>query len=333
MSDTNPERVVATLQKIFSTEKILELHKLPEKTVNELYSFKVEDKKYIIKILTRPPVSEMDDYRLEKEANLMKRFASLSKTTSSSSKEIYNVPVPEIIHIENDAKDIGYKFIIITFIEGVPIEEIWEKITKEEKSHIIADFAKIVKNLHELKFNMFGDIEEYNCPRRFYSMVSLLKANTKRYTRMLGTSKLLPVKLVTKAQNFIENNLDKAKFVAEPHLVHSDLYQQNVLVIKQDTWKINAILDFEWSYAADPLIDLFDIEKDWMLESDLVKVFFDNYSLDKKINLDDYRLEEKILKMISFLATITVGWVFFHPTEANINRVENGIKKILENEI
>lgn len=116
MSDTNPERVVATLQKIFSTEKILELHKLPEKTVNELYSFKVEDKKYIIKILTRPPVSEMDNYRLEKEANLMKRIISINKTTSSSSKEIYNVPVPEIIHIENNAKDIGYKFIIMTFI-------------------------------------------------------------------------------------------------------------------------------------------------------------------------------------------------------------------------
>lgn len=180
---------------------------------------------------------------------------------------------------------------------------------------------------------MFGDIEEYSCPRRFYSMVSLLKANTKRYTRMLGTSKLLPVKLVTQAQNFIENNLDKAKFVAEPHLVHSDLHPKNVLVIKQDTWKINAILDFEWSYAADPLIDLFDIERDWKLDSELFSVFLKNYSLDNKLDLDEYRLEEKIFKMVALLATTTVGWVFFHPTEENITRVENEITKILENEI
>ena len=62
MSDTNKEKIEATLQKIFSSEKILELHKLPEKTVNELYSFKVEEKKYIIKILTRQPISEMDIY-------------------------------------------------------------------------------------------------------------------------------------------------------------------------------------------------------------------------------------------------------------------------------
>ena len=275
----------------------------------------------------------MDNYRLEKEANLMKRFTSINKTTSGSSKGSYNVPVPEIIRIENDAKYIGYRFIIMTFVEGDPLEEIWKKITVDERTQIIVDFANIVRNLHSLKFDMFGDIEEYSCPRRFYSMKSLLKANTRRYARMLGASKLLPIKLVTLTQNFIENNLDKTKFLAEPYLVHSDLHPKNVIVIKQDTWKINAILDFEWSYAADPIIDLFDIEKDWMLDSDLVKVFFDTYSLNKKLNLDDYRLEEKILKMISFLATTTVGWVFFHPTKANITRVEKGITKILENEI
>lgn len=333
MSEIDPGKILTTLQTIFSTTKIFDMQKLPEKTVNELYSFKVEDKKYIIKIQTRPPISELDNYRLEKEANLMKRFTSINKTTSGTSKESLNVPVPEIIHIENDTKDIGFRFIVMTYVEGETLEEIWEKISVDEKSHIVTEFAKIVRNLHNLRFDMYGDIEEYSCPRRFYSMNSLLKGNLRRYARMLGTSKLLPIKLVTQAQNFIESNLDKTKFVSEPFLVHSDLHPKNVIVIKQDTWKINAILDFEWSYAADPIFDLFDIEKDWMLDADLVRVFLENYSLDKKIDLDDYRLEEKIFKMISLLATITVGWVFFHPTKANITRVEKGITKMLENEV
>ena len=333
MSETDPVKILTTLQTIFSTEKIFDLLKLPDKTVNELYSFKVKNKKFIIKILTRPPISEMDNFRLEKEANLMKRFTSRNKTISSSSKDSCFVPVPEIRYIENETKNIGYKFNIMSFVEGQSLNVAWEKMTTEVKSQIIAEFAKIVSNIHGLKFDMFGDIEEYSCPRRFYSLTNMLKTNSRRYTGMLGTSKLLPVKLVSQAQNFIESNLDKAKFVANPYLVHSDLHPKNVIVIKQDTWKINAILDFEWSYAADPLFDLFDIEKDWMLDSDLLKIFLNNYSLDKKLDLDDYRLEEKIFKMISLLATITVGWVFFHPTEENITRVKDNISKILTSKV
>lgn len=62
MSDINPDKIITTLQTIFSTEKILDLQELSEKTVNELYSFNVENKKYVIKILTRQPISEMDIY-------------------------------------------------------------------------------------------------------------------------------------------------------------------------------------------------------------------------------------------------------------------------------
>ncbi|MHA1530426.1 MAG: hypothetical protein ACTSR6_00330 [Candidatus Heimdallarchaeota archaeon] len=62
MGDINPDKIITTLQTIFSTEKILDLQELSEKTVNELYSFNVENKKCVIKILTRQPISEMDIY-------------------------------------------------------------------------------------------------------------------------------------------------------------------------------------------------------------------------------------------------------------------------------
>lgn len=62
MGDINPDKIITTLQTIFSTEKILDLQELSEKTVNELYSFNVENKKYVIKILTRQPISEMGIY-------------------------------------------------------------------------------------------------------------------------------------------------------------------------------------------------------------------------------------------------------------------------------
>ncbi|MCK5185188.1 MAG: hypothetical protein ACTSQ3_02850 [Candidatus Heimdallarchaeota archaeon] len=62
MGDINPDKIITTLQTIFSTEKILDLQELSEKTVNELYSFNVENKKYVIKILTRQLISEMDIY-------------------------------------------------------------------------------------------------------------------------------------------------------------------------------------------------------------------------------------------------------------------------------
>jgi len=37
--------------------------------------------------------------------------------------------------------------------------------------------------------------------------------------------------------------------------------------------------------------------------------------------------------MIALLATTTVGWVFFHPTEENITRVKDNISKILTSKV
>ncbi len=320
LSNLNLDILLASLQKIFSTDKISCLSKHSNKTVNDIYSFMVEEEKFIIKILTRPPISEMDNYRLEKEAKIMIRLASV--------QDRYSIPVPEVKHIENNTAEIGYKFIILSYIDGVPVESIWDKLSKEERNQFLVEFAKISKSIHMTKFDMFGDIEEYSSPRRFYSLNSLLKANTRRYARMLGTSKLLPIKLVSQAQNFIERNLDKTNFTSEPFLVHSDLNSSNIIVKKEDSWNIKAILDFEWSYAADPLFDLFDIQAEWLLEAELLDIFLTNYS-EKKINLDCYLLEKKIYHIISLLATATVGWVFFHPNEENITRVTTRISELL----
>ena len=324
MINVNLEAFLETLKKIFSTDEIDELSRIQEKTVNDLYSFKVEEEKFIIKILTRPPISEMDKYRLDKEAKLILRLASV--------KDRFPIPVPRIIHNENDTKKIGYKFIIMSYVDGETAENVWAKTSREEKSQFLEEFAKITSSIHKANFEMFGDIEEYPTPRRFYSLNSLLKANTRRYAKMLGSSKLLPIKLVSKTQNFIERNLEKTNFTKEPFLVHSDLNLSNILVRKEDNWKIKAILDFEWSYAADPIFDLFDIYEEWQLDSEQLDIFFTNYS-EEKINLENFLLEKKIFHLIAQLATMTVGWVFFHPTEENITRVTNRIIDLLADDI
>ena len=113
------DKIKAFLSEKFQTDKIANVKLRLDPSVNHLVTFEIEKKKYIIKIMTRKPAAEHEYYRLKKEAEIMKNFKRLEESQKSSAKQNRIVPVPEVYHIENDEKKIGYKFIITDFVEAV----------------------------------------------------------------------------------------------------------------------------------------------------------------------------------------------------------------------
>ncbi len=329
VTELTSNSIKSILVEIFETDKIMKLQLLTKLAVNTLYSFEVEGKRYVMKILTRPVTVENEFYRLEKEAELMRQFSVVKKATGIPIKERSMVPVPEIFHIESDTNKLGCKFIIMSKVQGENLENIWIDLDSTKKEIFIEEFSKIVKNIHAVKFDMFGEIEEYRCPRRFYTYASFLKANLRRTTRLLGTRTIIPTNLIMKAQKFVEDNLDRVSYSSKPSLIHADLNPSNVVIKDKKSMKISAILDFEWSYAGDTLLELFDIQEMWLLDEQLEQIFFDNYGIEIP-NKNDVR--KRIYKIMAYLNTITYGWVYFHPTEENIERVIKCLKMNLGEE-
>nr|NHJ86813.1 aminoglycoside phosphotransferase family protein [Asgard group archaeon] len=300
---------------------------LDNKSVNELFAFNVKNQEYIVRILTRQPTAENEFYRFEKEAKLMQLFTQLKENISIAKKNQIHVPVPKLFHMESDDELIGYKFIIMEKINGKPLEVIWNDLTFETKAKVVTELAGIIKGIHSIDFDMFGEIEEYDCPRRYFSFTNFLKARVRKSILKLGKEKILPIKLITEVQKFIEMNLEQTNFGEKPILVHNDLNLTNILVSENGVLTIKAIIDFEWSFAGDPIVDLWELEEHLIKDEGLRKLFYEKYFDNKKANnIEEFSLEKRIYAAVSALETIAFGWVHFHPTEENINYV----REILE---
>ena len=178
---------------------------------------------------------------------------------------------------------------------------------------------------------MYGDIEEFSCPRKFFSYESMVKANARRSGRLIGQRNLISAKLVTKAVKFIEDNLEKLNFTTEPTLVHNDLNQTNIIVNKDNNnrWNIEAILDFEWAFSGNPIKDLFGIIEDFSLNKKLEKLFLETYFDGKFGSLEEFNIEQKINIITSLLDTTAFGWIHFHPTNENLAFVKKTLEEIL----
>ncbi|HUT82919.1 MAG TPA: aminoglycoside phosphotransferase family protein [Candidatus Bathyarchaeia archaeon] len=329
MFEDYSEKLKRILPKVFHVEEITNFKNMNNKSVNDLFSFNVEENEFIVRILIRQPMVENEYYRFEKEAKLMQLFTQLGKNVSVTKENQVFIPVPKLIHMESNDDLIGYKYLIMEKIDGISLEGVWNDLSFENKKKIVSELAQIIKGIHSIDYEMFGEIEEYDCPRRFYSMKSMLKSNVRKSVLKLGKKELLPIKLLIEIQKFVEKNLEKANFSNEPKLVHNDLNPSNILISNDANFSLKAILDFEWSYAGDPIVDFWELENHIIKEEELRDLFFERYFDGKDFNTQEFSLEKTVHKAISALDTVAFGWVHFHPTEENINHIKRVLEEII----
>lgn len=330
MNQINLDKIKVFLSEKFQTDEIVNVNIMLNPTVNHHVTFEVEKKKYIMKILTRKPAAEHEYYRLEKEADLLVHFKRLEESQKFSAKEYQKVPVPEIKHVEKDEKKIGFKFIITEFVEGELLEDIWSNLQKEEKERIVLQLADIIQSIHSIKYEMFGDLEEFDCPRKFYTYEGMIRSSIRRYARILGPKNLLPIKLITQAVKFVEDNINKIHLDFKPTLIHNDLHFGNIIIDKEaGEWIVKSIFDFEWAAAGNPIVDIMGAKEEFPLDNELRKLFLERYSRNKFDNLDDYKLEERINTIIFEMSSVAIGWINFHPTEENLSYAKKRIEKMI----
>ena len=93
---------------------------------------------------------------------------------------------------------------------------------------------------------------------------------------------------------------------------------------------INAILDFEWASSDIILRDLFRIQEEFLENKELEELFMGEYFQGDISNLNEFALESRIMNIIGEISTAAVGWVNFHPTKENLERVRKKIEKEIE---
>jgi len=320
MSSLDHKKAKEVIMEIFNSKNVSDFVPFPS-SVNTLLQFEIKNKKYMIKILTLPTLSEWENHRLDKEGKLLDFFTK---------HDSLNVPVPELIHIENKEKLIGYKFIIYRFVEGEVLWNIWQNMPQEERIPIIKELACIVRDIHSVEYDGFGEIEDIESVSRIASYKESIFSWIQELKEKIIEQEALPLELVEKAEKFIQDNIDNISYKPKPTLVHNDIHQANIVVKKdkQGTYKIQAIVDWEWACSTNLLDDLFWI-KDMVLETkELESTFYLEYFQGERDNIDDFVVDRKISNICLALDSAAYIWPNHPPTDEEVEEVK---QSILEN--
>jgi aminoglycoside phosphotransferase (APT) family kinase protein len=329
MSNLKQEKVRDVLKKIFKTDKISEFTILPS-YVNTVYLFEVNNEKFVIKIMTLPITSEWERYRLEKEAKLMEIFTEYRKMKKT--KDSILVPTPESYYIGNDESLLGYRFIIYRYVEGEILYLNWNNLSKDNKISIAKEYGQIFRDIHKVKYDWYGEIEDCDSVTRHTDYNESVFAYLYKCTKKIRELNKIPEELIKQVEKYVEDNITKVGFKPEPVLVHNDLHHANTIVAKNNDGKyqIVAIVDWEWACADNPIIDLFYFRDMVLEDKDLEEAFFNEYFIGERLTLDEFTMDYKIYNLFMALDDIAFGGTFFNPTEENINNAINLIKENLK---
>jgi len=319
MSTLDHKKVKEIIKKIFKCTKVSDFVSFPS-SVNTLLQFEIKNEKYMIKILTLPTLAEWENYRLEKEGKLLEFF---------SKHDSLSVPVPELVHIENNVELIGYRFIIYRFVDGVVLWSIWRDLPQEERILILKELAGIVSEIHTVEYDWYGEIEDIESVTKYPTFKEAILEWIQELKEKISEQKSLPMGLVEKAQKFVQKNIDNITYKPKPTLVHNDIHQANIIVKKNDqgVYKIQALVDWEWACSTCALDDIFWIKDMILTEKDLEKAFFLEYFQGERDNIDDFFLDRKIFNIGIALDSAAYIWPNHPPTEEEVEEVKRSIEE------
>lgn len=168
-------------------------------------------------------------------------------------EEQTTVPVPKLLAYDFSKKHIESNYFFMTALEGVSMNTVQKKMSKENLAELKMELVGYMAQLHQIKGDYFGYFTKD--PQRqfktwkeaYLSMMRVLLEDGKRN----GTK--LPYERYDKVLKEKSGFLDA---VQEPSLVDYDLWAGNVFVKQQgENYILEGIIDFERAYWGDPLAD------------------------------------------------------------------------------
>ncbi|MGS2645584.1 phosphotransferase [Streptosporangium sp. LJ11] len=208
---------------------------------NAVWRLALLDGREVVLKLSPPP--ELEQLRYERD--LLRTEAMVYDLAGPA-----GVPIPELLRAGFDDPVLGGDYLILSALDGVP----WNRAKPAE-----ADRRALRRELggHLARLNAItGDVYGYphagltgdTWREAFLTMTGALLADAGRYATPLPR----PVPEIAAA---IESGAGALDEVVTPRLVHFDVWPGNVFLTRDETPRIQAIIDHERAFWGDPLAD------------------------------------------------------------------------------
>jgi hypothetical protein len=74
-------------------------------------------------------------------------------------RQYTSIPVPELTAYESSAQnELGYEWLLMTKIEGVPVKDVWDDMTQDEKMRFTDELSRYTKQLQSFNFSQIGSL-------------------------------------------------------------------------------------------------------------------------------------------------------------------------------
>ena len=249
-----------------------------------VYLIEDSNKKVVLK------VASSDSHRfLTYEKNTMWWEVKMLEMLQST-----DIPVPKLLYYDDTCTICSSPYFFMTYIKGEKLSDFKGKLSEEKRSNIEYELGKICLELSKIsgdKFfipgfsNMsFADNYEF-IKKLFNSIISDAKSK----------NIIIPNYDYSEFINLVDNNREALNNVSDICLVHSDMWDGNIII---DDEKVSGIVDLADMYFCDELFNFYFHNLDSETSPHFLEGFGNKIlSHDEKIRIVIYRIFV-ILKMI-----------------------------------
>jgi aminoglycoside phosphotransferase (APT) family kinase protein len=173
------------------------------------------------------------------------------------------VPVPSKV-ILDDSKDIApYDVLISALIPGRNLETDWPRLNGTERSALARKAGEIFAELSSIDLPKFGELGGSGPLSQTDTWEGYLEAKLSFHLNEALVLGIFDKSLIEQFWSAFRSRLGSLAEVRSPKLVHVDYHLGNLLYQNNS---IIGVVDFEWSFAGDPLYDLcrwFQQDEEW----------------------------------------------------------------------
>lgn len=288
-----------TIKKLFETAGIIditEITPLGAGEYNSVYLIIANGKEYVIKI-----APNNNDCSLTYENELMRSeifwYQTMKKNTS--------IRIPEIYFVDFDKKIIPSDYFIMEKIEGYQLDKM--TLGKSEKENCAAEKAKMVSQIHNIKNDKFGYIQNGLYDNWYLALVAIVETLIKDAERKNKKSNrgIMLLKYIEKYKDVLQN--------VECTMVNFDLWDPNIICKRDNNAIEYAWIDPERSFWGDRIADFVCLEMNKPFENKQLSLSAYNSISDTKIQIGK---DEKIRYAVAqgYLALIMEVEKFFRYT-------------------
>jgi aminoglycoside phosphotransferase (APT) family kinase protein len=240
------EELECMLQPAFPGASICEHTVIATGLANTNVRFRLRgcEQTYVLRLHTREPKAAA------REQALMSYLASNTRASIPVAPLVYSDPTPRVGM---------YPYSIWAFVEGTLLQELFKTLSDYELVDIAAACGRVAAAIATHHFPTCGEfganlsvLEEYGAPSRFVPDLVHKGLFGGRAGERLG------IRLRDALWTVVERTAPLLEEIDGKYaLVHADYKRSNILVQRTaTTWRVSAVLDWEFAFAGPPLIDV-----------------------------------------------------------------------------